>query len=90
MVHQQMLDQVTKQKECWVQQYGVAVLVLLLVAAVFVVVAELPLVILLELVGVVAIGVGKCPVVVAQHPHIKQALHELPVIIDMTGSHVLG
>ena len=70
----QMLDRVPKQKVRWVHRHGVAVLALLVVAAVFVAVAELsPAIacfavpIMLKLVGVVAIGLGKCPVVVAEH-----------------------
>ena len=55
---------------------------LLVVAAVFVVVAELPAAIarfavpiLLELLGVIAIGLGKCPVVVAEHPQELDPTH---------------
>ena len=66
----------------WVEQHGVTVLVLLVIAAVIVIVAELPLAIacfavqiLLELVGVVAIGHGKCPVVVAEHPQELDPTH---------------
>ena len=64
------------------QQLEDVVLALVVVAAVFVVVAKLPsaiacfaVPILLELVGIVAIVLGKCPVVAAEHPQELDPTH---------------
>ena len=77
-----MLNRAPKQKVCFVQQHKVSALALLVIAAAFAVIAELPLAItcfaapiLFELVGDVAMGLGKCPFVAAGHPQELDQTH---------------